>query len=145
MKKYKFLLVLVIMIIGINVNARGGITLSKSSINIVKNGTSTFEIVADNAAGSVEIVSTNPNVATVNTSSYFFDTSLNNSRVTITVNAVGAGNANIEVRMIDMGTFDFEEITGKKVCSVTVTEPVIVNVSSVVLNRGSLTLDIGKS
>ena len=120
--KIKYLIIVFISLIIVNVKASGDISISKNDISLVEGGTATFTINATNAAGKVDIVSTDSSVATVDVSEYFFDTSLNNSSVTITVRAVKQGEANIEVRLTDVATFDYEELTGKKICKVNVTK-----------------------
>jgi|GEM_PF-4516194 len=99
--------------------ASGSIKVSKSSITVEKGKTSTFTITASNAAGRVDIASSNTSVAKVNKTSEFLD----NSSVTVTVTAVGSGTANITVTLTDVADYDGNELTGTKTVKITVPSP----------------------
>ncbi len=114
---------LVFVLGNVTVFAAGSINPSTTSISIEKGKTATFTINASNAAGNVLIQSGDSNIASVNTSSYFFDTSLGSSSVSVTVTANNVGNTTISIILDDVGTFDNEELTGTKIVNITVTEP----------------------
>ena len=126
MKKYiKYLILIFILVLIPNnkVLAAGYISPSTTSINMVKGESKTFSVNANNAAGQVLIQSNNSSVASVNTSSYFFDTSLGSSSVSVTVTAHNAGSTTISIILDDVGTFDGEELTGTKIINVNVSDP----------------------
>ena len=122
MKKISIIIGIIIglLIIPINVFARGSITPSTKNLTITKGSSATFTITASNAAGRIDISSSNSSVASVNKSSDFLD----NSSTTITVTGISSGNATITVRLSDAATFDTEEeLTGSYSINVTVNEP----------------------
>ena len=126
MKKIKIgiVLVLVIMFIPfVSVSAAGGVNVSIGSLRIEKGRSATFTISASNAAGNVIVQSNNSSIASVNSSSCFFDTTLGQSSCTITVTGVSAGNTSISVILDDVGTFDNEELSGTKTVNIEVYEP----------------------
>lgn len=119
-----FIFSFLVFVLGhVTVFAAGSINPSTTSISIEKGKTATFTINASNAAGNVLIQSGDSNIASVNTSSYFFDTSLGSSSVSVTVTANNVGNTTISIILDDVGTFDNEELTGTKIVNITVTEP----------------------
>ena len=119
-----FIFSFLVFVLGhVTVFAAGSINPSTTSISIEKGKTATFTINASNAAGNVLIQSRDSNIASVNTSSYFFDTSLGSSSVSVTVIANNVGNTTISIILDDVGTFDNEELTGTKIVNITVTEP----------------------
>ena len=122
MKKISIIIGIIIglLIIPINVFARGSITPSTKNLTITKGSSATFTITASNAAGRIDISSSNSSVASVNKFSDFLD----NSSTTITVTGVSSGNATITVKLSDAATFDTEEeLTGSYSINVTVNEP----------------------
>ena len=122
MKKISIIIGIIIglLIIPINVFARGSITPSTKNLTITKGSSGVFTITASNAAGRVDISSSNSSVASVNKFSDFLD----NSSTTITVTGVSSGNATITVKLSDAATFDTEEeLTGSYSINVTVNEP----------------------
>jgi len=119
-----FIFSFLVFVLGhVTVFAAGSINPSTTSISIEKGKTATFTINASNAAGNVLIQSRDSNIASVNTSSYFFDTSLGSSSVSVTVTANNVGNTTISIILDDVGTFNNEELTGTKIVNITVTEP----------------------
>lgn len=103
-----------------------GVSLDKTNLNLNpgKEGTLIATITPDNATDkSVKWESDDTSVATVN----------ENGKVT----AVGLGTATLTVTTTD-GNF-------QDTCTVTVTEPPTVSVTSVTLDKTSLTLDVGGS
>ena len=125
MKKYILVIMTAFLLISkIDVYATGSINVSTDSLTITKGQSVTFTISADNAAGNVLIQSSNSNIASVNKSSYFFDTSLGNSSESITVTALNVGTTQINIILDDVGTFSNEELTGTKVITINVVEPV---------------------
>ena len=123
MKNLKKVLVFILIIFSfIAVKASGSVTVSKNSISIDKGKTGKIVVSAKNVAGVIEISSLDTSIATVDKSNYFFDTTLNNSSVTITITGKKAGKATIRVKLKDIATFDGEELTGNKDITVTVKE-----------------------
>ena len=121
MKKLKFMLLLLALtlFLPISVFASGSISPSPRNLTITKGGTATFSITANNAAGKVDISSSNSGIATVNRSSEW----LENNSITVTVTGVSVGTTTINVRLSDAATFDEEELTGNYTVTVTVKEP----------------------
>ena len=111
MKKIKLLLIT--FMLGIcfitNVFAQGDVSISTSSLNITKGETKTFTITANNSAGRIDISSSNNNVVSVNKTSTFLDMSSD----TIIVNANNVGNAIIKIHIVDVTTYDDENLSGK--------------------------------
>ena len=124
MKNLKYLIVTLfigIIFIPITVSAAGSISVSKNTLNITKGGAMSFTITANNAAGKVNITSSNPGIASVSTSSEFLD----NSSVTVTVRGNTAGLATITIYSEDVTTYDDENISGRtQSVNVVVREPV---------------------
>lgn len=122
MKKFKFLILLIIFVLmtPIKAYASGGISVYPTSLSITKGGSTTFTISASNAVGRVDIYSSNGSVASVNRSSEW----LENSSVTVTVTGVSGGSATIYVSLSDAATFDEEELSGTYSIYVNVSEPV---------------------
>ena len=141
MMKIKNIIIILLTLITINVKAAGDISISKSNISLDVGETTTFVVNATNAAGKVDIVSTDSSVATVDVAEYFFDTSLNNSSVTVTVRAIKQGEANIEVILTDVATFDLDELTGKKICKVNVSKKEILPSSITITGSRRIEVD----
>ncbi len=91
-----------------------------SNLNITKGSSSSFKITVNNAAGRINISSSNSAIASVSSSSMFLDMQSG----TVTVNANGVGNATIKVYAADVTTYDDEDLTGRTyTINVNVTEP----------------------
>lgn len=101
------------------VNAAGGISVSTKNISMEPNSTKTFTISATNAAGRVEITSSDSNVATVSSTSEFLD----NNSVSITVSSKSAGTATIKVTATDVATYDMEEVRTSYNITISVVTP----------------------
>lgn len=112
MRRIRLILAALMMAFGALLGGRafatGGLSVSRSSITLTTGSAATFAVTATNAAGKVDIVSSNTGVATVSTASEWVE----NGSVTVTVAAVGAGSATITVRAADMTTYDYEDLTG---------------------------------
>ena len=100
MKKFLFrvLLVISILILPSRVYAAGSVTVSRSSISMNVGTSTTFNIVASNAVGSINVVSSNPSVATVSIGSTWIE----NQTITVTVTGKSAGSATISVQLTDV-------------------------------------------
>ena len=107
---------LMIMLNWTPVLAAGSVTVSTTSLSITEGQSKTFTIKATDAAGRVDISSTNAAVVKVSISNSFLD----NSSVTVTVTAVKKGTAKINVALSDVGTYDGQVLTGTKTINVTV-------------------------
>lgn len=125
MKKIKYLIIAIvigILLIPITTNAAGSISVSTSSLSITKGSSKNFTITANNAAGKVNITSSNPSVAAVSTSTEFLD----NSSITVRVTGANVGKATITIYSEDVTTYDDENISGRShVISVSVNEPYV--------------------
>lgn len=112
----------ILLMIGQSVLAvNASFSVSKSSINITKGGSSTFNITATNCGGQFTISSSNPNVATVSSSTEWIE----NGSKTITVSAKSAGTTTISVTATDVGDSDPDEshpVTGTKNITINVTD-----------------------
>lgn len=113
--------VIVLLLLQITSMAAGSIAPSPRSLSITTGKTASFTITASNAAGRVDISSSNSSVATVTSGSSQW---VENNSVTVTVKGVSAGNASIVVRLSDAATFDEEELTGSYTVNVSVSDPV---------------------
>lgn len=101
------------------VNAAGGISVSTKNISMEPNSTKTFTISATNAAGRVEITSSDSNVATVSSTSEFLD----NNSVSITVSSKSVGTTTIKVTATDVATYDMEEVRTSYNITISVVTP----------------------
>ena len=120
LKRWKILLLLLLILPISNVYASGGITLSSSSVDIEKGKTQVISVNASNLAGRIDIRTTDDTIVSINKTSYFFDTSLDNNKVNITLTAKKAGSAKIIVTLTDIATFDREVLTGTREINVNV-------------------------
>ena len=102
------------------VYAAGGLSVSTGSLSMTTGGSASFTVSVNDAAGRVDISSSNAGVARVSVGSTFLD----NSSVTIVVTGASAGSAVITVRATDMTTYDDESLTGTtRTVSVNVSDP----------------------
>lgn len=124
-KSIKFILLLLICLPAI-VMASGSITVSPGSLSITEGGKATFSIKASNAAGRVDISSSNNSVATVSMS----NTWVENGSVSVSVTAKSVGSATISVKITDAATFDGEALSGTRTVNVTVKEKPVVTPKS---------------
>ena len=102
-----------------NVYAKGSVKPSKTSITIEEGGSSTFKITASNAAGRVDISTSNSSVASINVTNKWLD----NNSVTVTVKGKSVGTATITVKLSDVATYDKEPLTNTYKITVKVKEP----------------------
>ncbi len=112
-------LLLLVACIPARVFAAGSVTVSTGSISLQVGGSGSFAITANNAAGRVNISSSNPGVASVSASSVWVE----NGSETITVVGNSAGSATITVSVSDAATFDGEELSNTYTIGVNVTAP----------------------
>lgn len=122
MKKIKILICALVLgvMFPYRVFAAGSMAVSTGSISLTTGGSTTFTVSANNAAGRVDILSSNGGVASISTTSAFLD----NSSVAVTVTARAAGSATITIRAADMTTYDDEDLTGtSRTVSVNVSDP----------------------
>ncbi|MBR6689505.1 MAG: cadherin-like beta sandwich domain-containing protein [Clostridia bacterium] len=135
----------------VNVYAKGSVKPSKTSITIEKGGSTTFKITASNAAGRVDISTSNSSVASISATNKWLD----NNSATITVKGKAIGTATITVKLTDVATYDKEPLTNTYKITVKVTEPKSKNnnLSSISVDGYKLvkksdtsyTLDVGNS
>lgn len=124
MRKVKLLVIAILSIFFIPsiVSAAGNITVSTTNLNITRGGSGSFRISANNAAGKVNVSSSNTAVATVSMSTKFFD----NESDTVKVTGKSVGSAVITVYVEDATTYDDENISGRSYkINVNVKEPVV--------------------
>lgn len=100
----------------IKVFAAGSISPSPRSLIITEGGSGSFTITASNAAGRVNISSSNNAVASVSTSSVWVE----NGSSTIMITGKSAGSATITVSLYDAATFDEEVLTNSYTVNVKV-------------------------
>lgn len=118
-KLFKTLIIAILMLLPITlVEAAGSITVSPGSISVGPGGSKTIKITATNAAGRVDISSSNPSVATVSTSSAWVE----NGSVSVTIKGISEGTATISVKITDVATFDGQVLNGTRNVSVNVQE-----------------------
>ncbi len=117
--------------------AAGSIGVSTNTLNIAIEDTAVFTIAATNAAGRVDITSSDDNIASVSTNRIFLDSGLENQgSADITVTGEGAGTATITVTVTDATTFDEDDLS-------TNTYTITVTVGPVVEEDEVLTLKPG--
>ncbi len=151
--------ILTILLIGVfvltvfcnDVYAKGSIKPSKTSMSITEGGSGSFSISASNAAGRVDISTSDSSVATVSVKSKWLD----NNSVTVKVTGKKVGTATITVRLSDAATFDEEVLNKTYKITVKVTEPKSGNNSLTSISvdgyklvkksETSYTLDVGNS
>ena len=119
----KLSLLLILVLFPIAVRANGGISVSTRNINLAPNESKTFTVSVTNAAGRVDISTSNESVASISSTKEFFDTSLNASSATITVTGKSVGTATIKVASNDVETFDGEAINTSYTINVSVVAP----------------------
>lgn len=110
MKKLKYLIVTILLtscFLPMSTLAVGSIDVSTTNLNITKGKTATFTVTANNAAGRIDISSSNPSVASVSNSSVFLD--MQSSTITVTGNS--AGTTIIKVQVTDATTYDDEDLS----------------------------------
>ena len=103
--KLKYLLFLVLLMFPFYVFAAGDLTINTSSLNVAPGGVASFNITATNAAGRVDISSSDSSIVTVSKSSEWVE----NTTLKVDVAGVKTGTAKITV-VVDAATFDMEEI-----------------------------------
>ena len=102
-----------------SVYAKGSVTVSKSSITIEEGGSSSFKITASNAAGRVDISTSNSAVASISATNKWLD----NNSTTITVKGKSTGTATITVKLTDVATYDKQVLSKTYKITVKVTKP----------------------
>lgn len=118
-KLFKTLIITILMLLPITlVEAAGSITVSPSSLSIAPGKSKTITIKASNAAGRVDVVSSNTAVATVSQSSLWVE----NGSASVTIKGISEGTSTISVKITDAATFDGEVLSGTKNVAVSVKE-----------------------
>ena len=127
MKKVISVLIAVLLIASIlpmTAFAAGSITVSTGKIELKPGASGTFNIVANNAAGRVDISSSDTSVASVSTSSVFVDSGSGTATYPVSVKANKVGTTVITVTCTDQTmTFDKEPLAGSYSITVVVAEP----------------------
>lgn len=101
--------------------AVGSVAVSTDNLSVAYGGTGTFSIAATNAAGRVDIASSDTDIATISDTSIFLDSGIANEGVkTITVTGAGVGTATITVTLTDVVTFDEEQLSSSTTYTVDV-------------------------
>ena len=122
MKGLKYLIAILLFIPTV-VFAAGSVTVSKNNLTIKPGGKASFVVKANNAAGKVDISSSDSSVATVSTSSVWLD----NDSKTITVTGKSEGTANITVRLTDVASYDGAVLNNTYTVKITVKAPEVDN------------------
>ena len=119
MKKTKVILILMlilVMALAVNVEAAtGSFKVSKDSVTLKEEKTTTFSITTTNCEGQFKITSSDTNVVKVSSASIWVSSSEN-----ITLTAVKAGTAKITITASDVADTDEKEVTGSKTITVKV-------------------------
>ena len=108
MKKLLFVIFSLLCLFPIKILAEGDILIDKDNLKILKGTTESFNINLNNAAGRINILSNNTDIASVDTNSVFLD--MNMAKITVTGNNVG--NTFIAVYAYDVSTYDMEVLDG---------------------------------
>lgn len=117
--KGKILLLMVLFLFPIMTLYADGISVSPTNLTVTVGSSKSFTIKASNAAGRIDISSSDKNVATVSVSSKFLD----NSSVKVTVKGKKEGTAKISIKLTDVATYGGKTISGTKTVTVTVKKP----------------------
>lgn len=118
-KKFVILIFLFFSCFPMIVQAAGSITVSTGSLSIQNGGSQTFYVTASNAAGRVNISSSNAGVASVSSTSEWVE----NGSIPITVYGRSAGTASITISVVDAATFDEEPLSNTYSIHVNVYNP----------------------
>lgn len=118
MKKV-FIFLGIVLFVG-TVYAKGSVDVSTESVTIEEGKIEEIIVTADNAAGLVEIESTDSNIVIADQNKYFFDSGLKDDKLIIKLTGKKAGSAQINVKLADVSTYDEETLDGTKVVNVTV-------------------------
>lgn len=108
------IIISVMMLIStVTVYAAGSIKPNKSSMSIAVGSSSTLTITASNAAGRIDVSSSNPGVATITSGAgkHWLD----KDSVTLTIKAVSEGTCTIDIKLTDAATYDDEDLSGKTI------------------------------
>lgn len=118
-KAVKYLLILLVaVLLPINVFAKGSVTANKTSLTITKGSSATITLTANNAAGRLDISSSNTKIATVGATSIWLD----NQSQSIKVTGKAVGSTTIVIKKTDVATYDSEVLSGNIVINVKVVE-----------------------
>ena len=138
-KGLSIVIFLLFLFLPVFVFASGSVTISSTSLSVVPGKTTTFNIVANNSASRIDIVSSDTSIVTVNKSSEWLDS----STLTVTVTGKKTGNAKITVA-VDGATYDEEVI--KKTYTINVRVKSTNNsLSSLSLSNGTLSPSFNSS
>ncbi len=116
MKKIKLIIFSLLLLLPIKLFAAGSINISTSNLTVNEGASTSFTVSASNAAGRIDIKSSNSAVADVNVSSKWLD----NDSVTVTVTGKTVGTASVVVTLTDVASYDAEVLSGNKTVNVTV-------------------------
>lgn len=103
--------------------AAGGFGISTSNVTLLPGGSTTINISVTNAAGRIDITSSNPGVASVSKGSEFVDAYNETRNYAFTIVANSAGSAVITVTPVDLATYDKEVVSSARQITVTVNNP----------------------
>ena len=107
MKKILMLCLIIIMLFPVNILAIGDISVNTDDIYVIKGESVSLNITFNNAAGRINISSSNEDIASVDVKSIFLDS---NSEI-ITINGVKNGTSVISVYAYDVSTYDNEDLS----------------------------------
>ncbi len=93
----------------VKVLAAGGFSVSTAGVTLHPGESATISVTASNAAGRINISSSNPGVASVSTGAIFLD----NSADSVTITAGSVGSATISLVASEFSTYDEEILSGQ--------------------------------
>lgn len=105
----KIIILIIICLFPITVLADNNIIIDNTDIKIIKGSSKTFNLKLNNAAGRLDISSSNIDIAATNTNSIFLD----NENKDITIYGNSVGSTIIKVYVNDVSTYDFKELNGE--------------------------------
>lgn len=108
MKKILILILMIIMIFPKNILALGSIDINTSDIYVEKGKSTPLNISFNNAAGRINIESSNSNIVSVSDETAFLDM---DSKI-ITISGISKGNSIVKISAVDVNTYDREDLTG---------------------------------
>ena len=128
----KLLYLLVLLLLPAVVNAAGSVSVNPTNITIDQGGTASFSVTANNAAGKINITSSNASIASVTSltgvsniqaisggQTGFWDSNTG----TVQVRGVAPGTTTIRVVLADVATYDAEALTNSYNVNITVNAP----------------------
>lgn len=108
-KNILILFLLVNIVLPYNINADSFISIDSSNIMIAKGDSKRINITLNNAAGRLDIITANTNIANIDKQKIFLD----NSSEEITIEGINTGRTTINVYTTDVNTYDYQELNNQ--------------------------------